>query len=70
MNDVKGILQSKTIWSLLVGLSATLLLKSGYTIGDADQAVIVDSILKVVEVVSYLAGIVFRIKATKVIAGA
>ncbi|RVD58850.1 hypothetical protein EN866_19580 [Mesorhizobium sp. M2D.F.Ca.ET.223.01.1.1] len=67
MDDVKGILQSKTVWSLLVGLTATLLLKAGYTVGDADQAAIVNYILQGVEVVSYLAGIVFRIKATKAI---
>ncbi|TPL98330.1 hypothetical protein [Mesorhizobium sp. B2-3-10] len=68
MNDIKGIFESKTIWSLLVGLAATLLLKAGYTVGDADQTAIVNYALQGVELVSYVAGIVFRIKATKAIA--
>lgn len=70
MNGFKSLLRSRTIWAALVGLIATLLLKSGYTMGEAEQAEIVNAILNGVEVVSYMAAIIFRVKATKRIAQA
>lgn len=65
MNGFKTMLQSRTIWAAFVGLLATLLLKSGYTIGEDDQAAIVNNILNGVEVVSYIAAIFFRVRASK-----
>lgn len=67
MDDVKGILQSRTVWSALVSVVAILASKAGYTIVEADQAMIVDAIGTLVATVGAVAAIVFRAKATKVI---
>ena len=70
MDGIKGFLQSKTVWAALVGFASTVLQKYGYTLGDVDQAALVDQILSGVQLISYLLAIFFRIKATKVVTAA
>jgi hypothetical protein len=65
MYDFKGFLQSRTVWAALIGLMATLLQKSGYTLAEVDQTVLVDNVLNIVQIVSYVAAVIFRVKATK-----
>lgn len=36
MNDVKGILQSKTVWGAAIAVIATLLQIAGYDLGDTN----------------------------------
>ncbi|MGR9413735.1 hypothetical protein GR211_22160 [Rhizobium leguminosarum] len=68
MNDVKGILQSKTIWGLIIAALGTLLNKYGYEVSALDQAALVDQIALVMQVVGWLVAFYGRIRATKVIA--
>ncbi|ACI54454.1 hypothetical protein Rleg2_1160 [Rhizobium leguminosarum bv. trifolii WSM2304] len=65
MDGFKSFLASRTIWSILVGLLANLFQKYGYTLTDIDQALVVDQILTGVQVVSAIAAIYYRTRATK-----
>jgi len=70
MEDVKSFLASRTLWALFISLLANLASRYGYTIGETDQAFIVDTALKVVEYGGYIAAAFYRIKASKVIGSA
>jgi len=65
MNDIKGILQSRTLWTLLAGFLASLAQKYGVDFGMDDQAAFVDQALSAVELVSYGLAAYFRFHATK-----
>ncbi|ANL71940.1 hypothetical protein AMC83_CH01957 [Rhizobium phaseoli] len=65
MDGFKSFLTSRTVWAALVGLIATFLQKYGYKVGVEDQTALVDGILTVVQFVSGVAVMYFRVKATK-----
>lgn len=67
MDEVKGILQSRTVWSALVSVIALLASKAGYSIVEADQAAIVDAVSTVIAALGSVSAIYFRAKATKTI---
>jgi len=67
VDDFKGILQSRTVWSGLAALIGVLMSAFGYTVTDADQTQIVEAVGNVVSVLGSLGAIYYRVKATKVI---
>ena len=69
MTDFKGMFSSRAVWAGIVGFVAVAFDMFGVSLGidfNEDQAV--DAILKLVEAISFLASIVFRVIATKRIA--
>jgi len=67
MDDFKGMLASRTVWAGLIGFIAVVLDMFGIH-PDFDQNAAVDAILKLVEAVSFLGAIIFRVVASKRIA--
>ena len=68
MNLTKTILESRTIWSNIVGLGALAASIFGHDIGITDQTELVDAALKVVAGASFVFSTIFRVKASKIIA--
>ncbi len=68
MSEFKDLLASRTVWSALVGLLATLLNAFGAGTLIPDQAALVDAILQIVTGASFVAAIFFRKVADKKIA--
>jgi len=64
MGDFKSMLQSRTVWAGIVGFIAVLLDAFGVGFG-FDQQAAVDAVMKTVEGMTFLAAILFRVKATK-----
>ena len=67
MEQFKHYLASRTLWALVISFLANIAGRYGYSIGEADQAFIVDTALKAVEYGGYIAAAVYRIKASKVL---
>jgi hypothetical protein len=65
MNDMKTLVQSRTLWANVVGLVAIVLSGFGFRSAGVDADQIVDVILQVVAGMSFLFSTVFRILATK-----
>lgn len=63
MSDIKSFLESRTVWAAIVGFLAVIANAFGLNLG-FENAEAVDAIMKVVEGVSFMAAIFFRIKAT------
>lgn len=68
MELTKTLLESRTVWSNLVGLAALLAKAIGLDMGDVDQNTLVDAVLTVISGAGFIASTVFRIKATRQIA--
>ncbi len=69
MTDFKGMFASRSVWAGIVGFIAVALDMFGVSLGvDFDEGQTVDAILKLVEAISFLASIIFRVIATKRIA--
>lgn len=67
MEDVKGIIASRTVWMGILALVGVLANAAGYTFAPADQAALVDAISNIMTTVGAVGAIYFRVKATKVI---
>lgn len=67
MTDIKSMLSSRTVWSGIVGFLAVMAGAFGVNFG-VENTEIVDAVVKVVEGVSFIAAIVFRVLATEKIA--
>lgn len=65
MENVKGILQSRTIWGVIVSVLAGLLSKYGYEVTPELQDSLITSALDVVSVAGGLFAAYGRVKATK-----
>lgn len=63
MDGIKGILQSKTIWALIIMGLAKLASTKGWIISADDQGHLVDDILQVIQYVSLILAAIFRITA-------
>ena len=61
MDQWKSYLQSRTIWANLIGLSALVLDILGFNgVSADDQAQLIDSLIKLVEVAGFVGGVIFR----------
>lgn len=67
MNDIKTMAQSRTVWAAIIGFLIVIADALGLDFG-AEQGEIIDAVMKLVEAVSFLAALVFRIRATARIA--
>ena len=65
MNDMKTLVQSRTVWANFIGFFAILLSVFGFQLSDADANQIIDVILQLVAGVSFLFSTAFRVVATK-----
>lgn len=65
MNLTKSILESRTVWSNLVGLGAMAASLLGFDVGADAQAGMIDAALKIVAGASFVASTLFRVKATR-----
>jgi lysozyme family protein len=65
MDLVKPILQSRTVWSNLIGLAAVSLSALGYDTSQLDAGKFADTGLQVVAGLSFIASTAFRIVATR-----
>ena len=63
MIDYKNILQSKAVWSSIIGFLAVALKFFKVDLGDTSG--LVDAIMQIVTGISFLAAAAFRITATK-----
>lgn len=63
MDDIKGFIASRTVWAAVIGFAAVVANAFGVNLG-IENGEAVDAIMKVVEGVSFIAAIFFRIKAT------
>jgi hypothetical protein len=63
MLDTKSILESRTVWSNLIGMMALLLALAGRSLGVDDQAQLVDAVLQIVAGASFVASTLFRLLA-------
>ena len=59
MTDVKTLLQSKTIWGIVIAILAMLAKNAGYTIDEAG------TVNTIVEIIGLILGLYGRITATK-----
>jgi len=69
MTDTKAILASRTVWANLVGLVALLLGVLGFDASALDADPFVETVVQLVAAASFIASTVFRILATKRVAG-
>jgi hypothetical protein len=69
MIGLKPILQSRTVWSNLVGFAALSLSAFGFDTHDVDSGAVADALLQVVAAGGFVASTVFRVLATKRLAG-
>jgi uncharacterized membrane protein (DUF441 family) len=67
MNDIKTMLQSRTVWAAIIGFLVVIADATGLDLG-AEQGEIINAVMKAVEAVSFIAAMVFRIHATARIA--
>lgn len=67
MNDIKTMLQSRTVWAAIIGFLAVIADAFGFDFG-VQQGEIVDAAMKLVEALAFIAAMVFRIRATARIA--
>jgi len=65
MNDYKSWLASKTVWGVIISLTAVLLGRWGFGITDEEQRALVELVCQVITVGSGLYTVYGRIKATK-----
>ncbi len=65
MSDVKSLLQSRTIWSNLIGFGAFALAHFGLKTSGIDQSQLTDSVLQIVTASSFVASSFFRLIASK-----
>ena len=65
MNFSKSFVESRTIWSNLIGLAALAASFMGYDASSVDQAAMLDAVLKSVAGAGFVASTIFRIKATR-----
>jgi hypothetical protein len=65
MNDMKTLVQSRTLWANLIGFLAIILSSFGFKSVGVDSNQIVDVILQVIAGMSFLFSTVFRVLATK-----
>ena len=65
MEEVKGILQSRTIWGLIVSVVAGLLSKYGYEVTPELQEGLVTTLLEALSVGAAIFAGYGRVKATK-----
>ena len=68
LNDAKTFLQSRTVWSALIGIGASFLQAHGHLISNADQASLVNDALTLVQYGGFVGAILFRVLATKTVA--
>ncbi|GGH13963.1 hypothetical protein GCM10007036_12930 [Alsobacter metallidurans] len=64
MDALKPILQSRTVWSNLIGLGAIALAAFGFDTGGVDSGQLADTALQVVAGLSFIASTAFRVLAT------
>lgn len=64
VDEYKTLLQSKTVWSNLIGLFALLLAMAGYNITPDDQIALTSHILEFITLFTQLMGIYYRSTAT------
>lgn len=64
MTDLKPILQSRTVWSSLVGLLCLLAQVFGLETRSIDQGALAEALLQVATGASLVGAIVFRVSAT------
>ncbi len=65
MLQVKNVLQSRTIWSNIIGLSAVALSHFDLNTAGVDQSQLTDSVLQIIAAGSFISSSIFRIFATK-----
>lgn len=65
MNDVKPILQSRTVWANLVGIGCLVASVVGVETRLIDQGALTEALLQVATGASFLASTVFRVGASK-----
>jgi hypothetical protein len=68
MHDVKGFLQSRTVWANAVGLLAMAAAWAGVDIGSDDLNSLTEACLQAVTALCIIASTVFRVIATRRIA--
>jgi uncharacterized membrane protein YgdD (TMEM256/DUF423 family) len=68
MNDTKSVLASRTIWANLIGLLAVAVGLFGVDVSSAEVESATEALVHIVTGISCLAGIYFRMVATKQIA--
>ena len=61
----KSIVESRTVWSNLIGLAALAVSAFGFDTSGVDQGAVVDAILKGVAGIGFVASTIYRVKATK-----
>ncbi len=67
--DSKTILASRTVWVNLIGLSAVALGLLGFDTSGVDAGAFADAATQLIAAASFVASTVFRIAATKRLAG-
>ena len=65
MDSLKPILQSRTVWSNLIGLAALALSAFGFDTAGLDTSRVADAALQAIAASGFLASTAFRITATK-----
>jgi hypothetical protein len=65
MSDVKSLVQSRTVWSNLIGFIALVLAGTGFPGVEADAEPVTDAIMQIIAGASFLASTFFRVAATK-----
>lgn len=68
MTDLKPILQSRTIWSSLVGMGCLFASVFGVETRLIDQGALAEALLQVATGISFIGSIVFRVTATRKLA--
>jgi hypothetical protein len=69
MTDVKSILASRTVWTNIVGLVSVALAMLGLDVGDVDANRLAEAAAELVAAASFIASTLFRIAATRRLAG-
>lgn len=69
MTDVKSILASRTVWTNFIGVSALGLSALGFDTGNLDVDRVAEAATQLVAAASFIGSTVFRITATKRLAG-
>lgn len=65
MSDVKGLLESKTVWAAIVTLGASALAFFGYSVTPEDQSAIPELVAGIGGTVGALGAIYGRVKASR-----
>ena len=69
MMDTKTILASRTVWANLIGLAALILGLFGFDASILNAGAFQEALVQFIAAASFIASTVFRILATKQIAG-